>query len=270
MNREDFHKLVRYPGGAGMTSLGDLKEVLRIYPWFQSAHLLLLAGMKKSDDILFESQLKESAFHIPDRSKLYYLLTGFGGRPAESCSPAGIAGDDGAPEASLPVTQDAAPGISGEVVIDADGHNIGSEGFPAVTVALSGDEDLLEIEGPALPAPADRYHQHLVGGSAELLELETREHEKQPKPDLISRFIELNPRIEAPRADEKAGTDDLSVPHTVIKTTLVSETLAKIYLQQGYYTKAINIYEKLCLKYPEKSSFFANQIEKINELIKKG
>lgn len=45
----------------------------------------------------------------------------------------------------------------------------------------------------------------------------------------------------------------------------VSETLAKIYVAQGNYTKAINAYTQLSLKYPEKKIFFANLIEDLTK-----
>ena len=44
---------------------------------------------------------------------------------------------------------------------------------------------------------------------------------------------------------------------------LTTETLAKIYINQGHYQRAIQAYEILCLKYPKKSAFFANQIKNI-------
>ena len=47
----------------------------------------------------------------------------------------------------------------------------------------------------------------------------------------------------------------------------VTETLASIYARQGYYKKAVQIFEKLSLKYPEKSTYFAAQIEKIKHLM---
>ena len=50
--------------------------------------------------------------------------------------------------------------------------------------------------------------------------------------------------------------------------TFVTETLARVYLEQEHYDKAKSAYKKLSLKYPEKSSFFAGQIELIEKLLK--
>ena len=57
-------------------------------------------------------------------------------------------------------------------------------------------------------------------------------------------------------------TDNIkkSVQHN---DTLTTETLAEIYVEQGHYKRAIQAYRILCLKYPKKSGFFANQIEEI-------
>jgi hypothetical protein len=44
---------------------------------------------------------------------------------------------------------------------------------------------------------------------------------------------------------------------------IVSETLAKLYLKQGHKEKGIRMYEKLILKFPEKSVYFASEIEKL-------
>ena len=48
---------------------------------------------------------------------------------------------------------------------------------------------------------------------------------------------------------------------------MITDTLAKIYMKQGKYDKAILAYEKLSLKYPKKNSYFAGQIKKIKQLI---
>jgi len=91
---------------------------------------------------------------------------------------------------------------------------------------------------------------------------------KKSQADLIDKFISLNPRIE-PRTDKtEHPVVDLSTPYLEEKGGLVTETLARIYVNQGYYSKAIEIYEKLSLKFPEKSGYFATQIEKIKAIIK--
>jgi hypothetical protein len=117
---------------------------------------------------------------------------------------------------------------------------------------------------------------------AELLELEpeekTTEHTetvKEPvskkllQSELIDKFIISNPRIEPRREKNESPIPDISTPFVEERGGFVTETLARIYITQGYYSRAIDIYEKLSLKFPEKSSYFASQIEKVKELLKK-
>jgi hypothetical protein len=86
--------------------------------------------------------------------------------------------------------------------------------------------------------------------------------------DLIERFIRISPTIERMTPGDYPPVRDLSADSNSEQGTFITETLAKIYVNQGYFTKAINIYEKLSLQYPEKSAYFAGRIEKIKELIK--
>ena len=79
--------------------------------------------------------------------------------------------------------------------------------------------------------------------------------------DLIDKFIRSNPRITPSKAEFYSPTNigKLSI---VDQEDFVSETLAKIYEKQGYFDKAIKVYQKLSLKFPEKNSYFASLIEK--------
>jgi hypothetical protein len=87
--------------------------------------------------------------------------------------------------------------------------------------------------------------------------------------ELIDKFIIANPRIEPIKDKTIVPNDDISKSFVEEADGLVTETLAKIYVNQGYYSRAMDIYEKLSLKFPEKSSYFASQIEKVKEYIKK-
>jgi hypothetical protein len=51
----------------------------------------------------------------------------------------------------------------------------------------------------------------------------------------------------------------------MLPEALVTETLARVYLDQGNFNGALRIYEKLQLKNPLKSAYFANLIEKIKK-----
>jgi hypothetical protein len=64
-------------------------------------------------------------------------------------------------------------------------------------------------------------------------------------------------------------SEDISKPLTKREGGFVTETLARIYINQGYYSKAIDIYKELSLKFPEKSSYFASQIELVTVYLKK-
>ncbi len=82
---------------------------------------------------------------------------------------------------------------------------------------------------------------------------------------LIDKFIETNPRI-VPRK-ENIVNEDISKESVTEHESFFTDTLAQIYIKQGHYAKAIFAYEKLSLKYPEKSAYFAGQILKIKKLI---
>ena len=90
--------------------------------------------------------------------------------------------------------------------------------------------------------------------------------EKSRKFELIEKFIQDRPKMTPKEIVSK--NINLAKPYTQSSDTLMTETLAKVYLQQKNYKKAIQAYKILILKNPEKSGFFADQIRAIQKLIK--
>ena len=85
----------------------------------------------------------------------------------------------------------------------------------------------------------------------------------EKKLDLIDQFIKNSPKIEF---SQEKKSDPGVIIEPKIKDELITETLAKIYVAQKKFNKAIKAYEILSLKYPKKSSFFADQIIDIKKL----
>lgn len=86
------------------------------------------------------------------------------------------------------------------------------------------------------------------------------------KEDPIDRFLKNEPVIKITVDEQAAQQENKARKSSEDPEDLVSETLANILMQQKHYRKAIKAFEKLSLRNPEKSSYFAAQIEKIKKL----
>ncbi|QBQ42647.1 hypothetical protein E2P86_16455 [Sphingobacterium psychroaquaticum] len=88
--------------------------------------------------------------------------------------------------------------------------------------------------------------------------------EKKKSSEVIERFIREEPQIQPPSVDH-LNTENKARKSSEEQFNFVTETLATIYANQAMYVKAIEVYKKLILKYPEKKSYFATRIKELEE-----
>lgn len=261
MDHQDIIRLLNTDHYAP-ADLEEINGICRNYPMFGLAHMLKIR-IKEVLGYEMDRDLKIAAVYSSDRKQLYQLVQEVSGTHEDEDEPEEVEIESGGIQFSNEPHQQA------DVIIEQHAPYAASE---------TGD-DLLELDEdpPAEEISSETLIEAVAKDDAEMEEPASA-RESVPvmdelKPEntgsennrLILEFIEEEP---GPiRADKKTGLrGDVSLASIREHDGFITDTLAQIYVKQGLYAKAIYAYEKLSLKYPEKSAYFAAQIEKIKNI----
>jgi tetratricopeptide (TPR) repeat protein len=234
MEKASFLNLIQSENKISETQVLELEAIVNKHPYFQAAKALYLKGLKQNNNFKYNKTLRETASITCDRSVLFDYITDFNTR---------------------------------KTTLIEKSESVDNE-FKTPEPAIEKAEEKLEIGKPL------EFKQNETHSFGEWLQLSSpkkiiREETNTDvgislnKRDLIDRFIENNPSIQP---IEKNNTQSNSENKIIENSGLMTETLAKVYLEQKKYDSAIKAYEILILKYPEKSGFFADQIKNIEYL----
>ena len=251
----------------------DVEALVKRYPFFSLAQCLLAIAYQNENDDRLETQLRLAASSIPSRNNLRLfsiLAQQRAERPLDE---------------PVRCLEDEQPQESQETFFrfiesseieekENDETVIPEKMFIIPEIDLSGSHEELSAELALLDEKRKSLDElkAIIANRIKEIENEKKQQDsgletpkkKLSRKELIDKFIAENPSISKPKAE---FYNPISVAQNSItdKGDIVSETLAKIYFQQGYFEKAISIYEKLILNFPEKSIYFAAQIEKVKE-----
>lgn len=268
MQKEEFYRFLDHPELLDDRSVSFFEKILSEYPYFQTARLLHLKNLNNQGSFQYDKELKKTAVWITDRSQLFFLLD---------------------KRVLLPVYEKGA--TMDETISSVSGNENEPLDFDAFTQITDFPDSVHETPQQEI-VENDELERLIIAGSAQsstFFEVddtfnlndfkntfkkkksETNANEPAMEPEnrrkkLIDTFILEQPKI-VPRETPVGEDERKPVVHSDESADMMTDTLAKIYVKQGFYEKAISAYEKLSLKFPEKNSYFASQIGKIKQII---
>ncbi len=262
MDIQLLNQWIRHPEQLNQDSLYELRTLLARYPFFQAARLLYLKNLFLLHDQRFGEELRKAAIFVPDRKVLFYMIEGenYVIRPEK--------------KEVLQKEEDNADRTLSLINAFLESR---SEDVQSQPTELVPDNTAIDYTAYLLNDFEEEGEEHapLEPVTAEIEEPEPIEQtvvEEQPEPELIEKetvepLIEETapvPQEEQPKeVEEIDGEDD----EELMDESYFTETLAKIYVKQGRYSKALQIIKKLNLNYPKKNSYFADQIRFLEKLI---
>lgn len=271
MDSSQIIEYIKHPEQIGAADLAVLEQLTNSYPYCQTSQLLHAKCLHNQDNPRYGAQIKLAAAYAGNRGLLKQLI--------EKREPIiSIIEEDEATNVKVTV---------GEIQPIAITEKLEKPLEPVVQFSpeVMQRTKLIDIirsrlaeipdepEADYLMAAPDKKHEPKIekaGIEEHSLPVSIKSAGNKPSESnaiLIDRFIREEPRLSPPRR-EFFNPVDMAKVSSMDREDLVSETLARIFVQQGDIAKAIKIYERLCLNFPGKSSYFADQIENLRRNLK--
>ena len=243
--------LINHPERLNRDTLYELRSIVARYPYFQTARLLLLNNLYLLHEPDFGNELRRSVLYISDRAALCRLIEGYMDRvePEEVVEPETV---------GLDRTLSLIDSFLGTLPDEGDMRHLQVEASgDYVSRYLLGDEEGASSSAAEGMDLIDRFigQQSTFQQAAEsALPLSLSEAAVAPvRGDAVEH---VEPEVKEALNGEES-----------LDESYFTETLAKIYIKQRKYSRALEIIRSLYLKYPEKNIYFADQIRFLEKLV---
>lgn len=233
-------------------TLYDLRSLIALHPYYQTARLLMLQNLYLLHDSTFDEELRRAAIYVTDRKVLFQLVE------AAHYKLRGTSKKDGR---------------------DAERNNKGgsrtAELIDNFLESLPEEEKTTKTSGRK-PTPADATVDYV----AYLLESDNDENDgldaapKMKGQSLIDDFINkeggriILPELEnSPQDMADSSETEQTQEQETQNDGVYTEMMAQIYVRQGRYSQALEIIKRLNLENPKKNAYFADQIRFLEKLV---
>ena len=283
MTATDLSLILKQPNHITLSQVYELENIIHEYPYFQVVKAIYLKILYAQESYRYNKELKTTAAHIGNRTLLFDFITSTAFKDKKS-----VLKKEEMPKAY------ADEAIPSEFTTYVTGDVFEKKEFYPVTPIPEQEQappspqepkEALHMGKPIDFKPTDkqsfatwlqvtRYKpiDRRTTQAAPTVELPFVDKnifeegdERAKKFDLIDKFLQANPKIEVNKDHDTPSNIEI-VEKKDIGRQFMTETLAKVYLEQGKYAEAIQAYQILMLKNPAKSAYFAEQIAMIRKL----
>jgi hypothetical protein len=284
MQTNHFISYLTNPESINELTENSVNTLTSQFPFCQIGQTLNTIYLNNNNSLLFEQQLKKAAIYSSDRKRLFEHIntktSSIEEKPASDESHEIEDIEISTPiestviqiEPEIKVVEEIDPleknyisaAVSSSYLLEAE--NVISEEKVEKEKPIEEPKEIKPEFNEDVAHSFKDWLLHIKGDKISNDEIKTTT-KKKIHLDVIDKFIQEDPQIK-PKKSEFYSPINMARLSVVDDSDMVSETLALIYVEQGNYSNAINTYQKLSLKNPEKRSYFANQIKILKQKIK--
>ena len=289
MTATDLSLILKQPNHITLSQVYELENIIHEYPYFQVVKAIYLKILYAQESYRYNKELKITAAHIGNRTLLFDFITSTGFKDKKN-----VLKKEEMPKAYVDeaIPSEFTTYVSGDVFEKKEfypvTHTVEQSQTSKEDISSSEQQqkEALHMGKPIDFQPNDkqsfatwlevtRYKpiDRRTTKTATTVDLPFVDKNifeegdaRAKKFDLIDKFLEANPKIEVNKDYDDTSSNIEIVEKKDIGRQFMTETLAKVYLEQEKYTEAIQAYQILMLKNPAKSAYFAEQISIIRKL----
>ncbi len=246
IDKDKYYNFLLLPDKITYTDTVGFEKLIKKYPYFQSA-LALYVKTLKNNNILHNKMLYRTAALTTDRSILFRFMEdidSFARKEKEDM----------------------------EIPLNLEEKHLADKTFKENETVEKVENKVEKFEITRKEEKSNEKVPEKMTYSQWLRYISQSGKQKNKKQDpifeLIDKFLKEKPKI-VPKRNQTVSPPENVIKSVEEKQMLMTETLANLYIKQKKYDKAIQAFKILSLKYPKKSSYFANRINELKKHIKK-